>query len=60
VREVLVALQAAAYEGWYVLEQDTAIASAAAEPAGDVRRSIEFLASVLGSGLTVNTKEGVT
>jgi inosose dehydratase len=60
VREVLLALQGAAYEGWYVLEQDTAIASPEAQPAGDVRRSIEFLESVLGSRLTVNTKEGVT
>jgi inosose dehydratase len=60
VREVLLALQEAAYEGWYVLEQDTAIASPEAQPAGDVRRSIEFLESVLGSRLTVNTKEGVT
>lgn len=55
IREVLLALQEADYEGWFVLEQDTTIASPRAQPAGDVRRSIDFLEAVLRSRHTVDT-----
>jgi inosose dehydratase len=40
------ALESSGYRGWYVLEQDTALAEEplpGAGPIGDVRRSIEFL-----------------
>jgi inosose dehydratase len=43
------ALEAAGYDGWYVLEQDCAFDSAPAEgygPIADVRRSLAFLADV--------------
>jgi inosose dehydratase len=49
VAETIAALEAAGYEGWYVLEQDCALPTAEiAEgdgPIRDVRRSIEFLES---------------
>jgi inosose dehydratase len=47
VEQVVRALERAGYAGWYVLEQDTAIADAGASPADDVRRSVEFLQRVL-------------
>jgi inosose dehydratase len=47
VDEVVLALEQAGYEGWYVLEQDTAIVGSVPPPGSgpidDVRRSIEFL-----------------
>jgi inosose dehydratase len=47
VDEVVSALEAAGYAGWYVLEQDTTVADAAPaeakRPAGEVRASVEFL-----------------
>ncbi len=48
---VVRALQQAGYSGWYVLEQDAALASAPAPgtgPIADVRRSIEFLTASVG------------
>jgi inosose dehydratase len=42
-------LEAAGYPGWYVLEQDSALSGEPAEGAGpidDVRRSLDFLATV--------------
>ena len=47
VDEVVVSLEQAGYNGWYVLEQDTAIVDAVPPPGegpiDDVRRSVEFL-----------------
>ena len=47
----VVALEDAGYTGWYVLEQDTAIIDAIPPPGvgpiDDVRRSIEFLQTVV-------------
>jgi inosose dehydratase len=51
VAAVVSALEAVGYQGWYVLEQDCALydePAAGAGPVLDVRRSIEFLASVGG------------
>jgi inosose dehydratase len=55
VAETVRAVERAGYTGWYVLEQDTALTDDAIPPAGtgpaeDVRRSIEFMRSVIGSG----------
>lgn len=51
VRETVEALERAGYTGWYVLEQDTALASAAIPdgegPIRDVRRSIVFLEALV-------------
>ena len=48
------ALEAAGYDGWYVLEQDTSVASPDPEPgagpAADVRRSLAYLTDLLGTG----------
>jgi inosose dehydratase len=47
------ALEARNYAGWYVLEQDTAIAEAVAEsvdPASDVKASIDYLKGVAANG----------
>jgi len=44
---IVAALEAAGYQGWYVLEQDSALPGEPAEGAGpieDVRRSLDFLA----------------
>ncbi|MHB1598632.1 MAG: sugar phosphate isomerase/epimerase family protein [Acidimicrobiales bacterium] len=49
VASVVRILEDAGYDGWYVLEQDTAIDEAAegsAAPAEDVRASIDFLAAL--------------
>ncbi|GAA1646055.1 TIM barrel protein [Actinoplanes couchii] len=49
VAGIVAALEAAGYTGWYVLEQDCALAGAPASgegPIGDVRTSIKFLTEV--------------
>ena len=55
VAETVTALEEGGYSGWYVLEQDCALPSAdIAEgegPIEDVRRSIEFLRSLLEDGV---------
>jgi inosose dehydratase len=46
---IVAALEARAYQGWYVIEQDTALHEPPARghgPVDDVRRSIKFLATV--------------
>jgi inosose dehydratase len=46
VDEVMVALEKQGYDGWYVLEQDTALASIpddGAGPVADVRASLDFI-----------------
>ncbi|HTW09349.1 MAG TPA: sugar phosphate isomerase/epimerase, partial [Acidimicrobiales bacterium] len=46
VAGVVTALEAGGYQGWYVFEQDTTLegdAAASADPAADVRASIEYL-----------------
>jgi inosose dehydratase len=51
IAAVVSALEKAGYQGWYVLEQDCALSdepAAGAGPVADVRRSIDFLASVAG------------
>lgn len=62
VAETVLALEAAGYEGWYVLEQDCALPSAdipAGEgPIEDVRCSIEFLRSLLGGAHVASAVEG--
>ncbi len=48
---IVAALEAAGYQGWYVMEQDTAFDREPADgtgPISDVRRSVEFLLSVAG------------
>jgi inosose dehydratase len=42
-------LESAGYRGWYVMEQDCALTgepAAGAGPAGSVRRSLDFLATL--------------
>jgi inosose dehydratase len=55
---IVSALEAAGYQGWYVLEQDYALAdepAAGAGPIDDVRRSLEFLSSLpAGTGSTMS------
>ncbi|TMQ95176.1 TIM barrel protein [Actinomadura soli] len=49
---IVCALEDAGYEGWYVMEQDTVLAEAPADGGGpydDVRRSLDFLASLAGA-----------
>lgn len=62
VAETIAVLEAGGYTGWYVLEQDTALANAdvpaSGGPAEDVRRSIEYLRAVIGTERTTATKEG--
>lgn len=62
IADVVRVLEDSAYEGWYVLEQDTSLECAAIEPgagpSADQRRSIEFLRSVSRTGRTTNRKEG--
>jgi inosose dehydratase len=51
IAAIVRALEGVGYEGWYVLEQDSALygePDAGAGPVLDVRRSIDFLASVVG------------
>ena len=65
VGEVVAALEESGYAGWYVLEQDTALTDAAPSPghgpADDVRRSVEFLATLLQAKVgVVATTEGRT
>lgn len=51
IAALLSALQAAGYDGWYVLEQDTMLTdepAAVAGPIDDVARSLDFLRKVLG------------
>jgi inosose dehydratase len=51
IAAIVRALEAVGYQGWYVLEQDSALygePDAGAGPVLDVRRSIDFLASVVG------------
>jgi inosose dehydratase len=50
VRRILELLEAAGYEGWYVLEQDVMLgAEPGSGPMEDVRRSLEFLSRVIQS-----------
>ena len=52
VAAIVAALEASGYSGWYVLEQDTAIAAEATgsvNPAADVRVSIDYLNEVAAS-----------
>ena len=58
-------LERAGYEGWYVLEQDCALASADIPPGQgpieDVRTSLEFLRSLLdGADVAVTVERGET
>jgi inosose dehydratase len=54
VGEVVGVLEASGYDGWYVLEQDTAIIDAVPSPGegpiDDVRRSVEFLQALVDEG----------
>jgi inosose dehydratase len=63
VADTVRTLEEAGYVGWYVLEQDRALtpedASAEEGPAEDVRRSIEFIRSVV-AGREFHVKEGVS
>lgn len=43
---IVAALSAAGYQGWYVLEQDTALAGPDSDPLPDVRASIAYLESM--------------
>ena len=55
VRETVNSLESAGYAGWYVLEQDMALAAEPEEgagPASDARRSIEFLRTFDRDGAT--------
>jgi hypothetical protein len=50
VAGIVGALESAGYQGWYVLEQDTALYGPPAPgtgPVQDVRRSLEYLAEVV-------------
>jgi inosose dehydratase len=50
VRRILELLEAAGYEGWYVLEQDVMLgADPGSGPKEDVRRSMEYLSKVIQS-----------
>lgn len=52
IAEVIGALSAAGYDGWYVMEQDTVLAAEPAPdggPADDVRASLGHLAGLLGT-----------
>ncbi len=50
LRRILELLEAAGYEGWYVLEQDVMLgADPGSGPKEDVRRSLEFLSKVIQS-----------
>jgi len=57
VGAVVAELERSGYGGWYVLEQDTAILGAPPAPGTgpmlDVRRSIDFLTSVLGTAAPI-------
>lgn len=58
IASVVRSLEQAGYDGWYVLEQDTAIdeaAASSANPADDVRASISFLAALAGAGAGAGT-----
>jgi inosose dehydratase len=64
VADTLAALEAAGYAGWYVLEQDTVVPEDAVPPPGagpvdDVRRSIEFLETVIPPQPSFARKEAV-
>ncbi len=52
IAETVAALEAAGYRGWYVLEQDTSVASEdpapGKGPAEDVRRSLDYVLGLLG------------
>jgi inosose dehydratase len=62
IAAVVEALEAAGYDGWYVLEQDASLASdtfaPGTGPIEDQRRSIEYLRSVSRTGRTTTRKEG--
>lgn len=62
IAEAVGVLETSGYEGWYVLEQDASLGSAATEPGTgpleDQRRSLEFLRSVGRTGRTTRRKEG--
>ncbi|NUR50555.1 MAG: TIM barrel protein [Hamadaea sp.] len=52
IADVIAALSAAGYDGWYVMEQDAVLAAEPASdggPAGDVRRSLDYLAQLLST-----------
>jgi inosose dehydratase len=62
IGDVVGALEATAYDGWYVLEQDTAIIGdeprAGGGPIDDVRQSVDHLRTVVAprvGGLTAPT-----
>jgi inosose dehydratase len=51
IAAIVRALESSGYQGWYVLEQDCALTgepAVGAGPAGDVRRSLDFLAALAG------------
>lgn len=64
IEQTVHALEASGYNGWYVLEQDVALASADVSeregPIEGVRRSIEFLRSCVVADRESNVKEGVS
>jgi inosose dehydratase len=47
---IVAALEAAGYQGWYVLEQDTVLAGPADDPVVDVRASLAFLRDLPAGG----------
>jgi inosose dehydratase len=47
IAAIVSTLEAAGYDGWYVLEQDTVLAGPSAAPLGDVSRSASFLREVV-------------
>jgi inosose dehydratase len=63
IADTILTLERGGYGGWYVLEQDCALASADIPPGEgpieDVRRSIEFIRSV-GADRESHVKEGVS
>lgn len=64
IDETVRALERGGYDGWYVLEQDSALPSAdmpdGQGPIVDVRRSIEFLRSMVVADRESDLKEGVS
>lgn len=56
IDEAVLALEAAGYDGWYVLEQDTALTAGippeGTGPVDDVRASLEYLEARVGPRLT--------
>ncbi len=48
IAAIVSTLEAAGYDGWYVLEQDTVLSGPSATPLDDVRTSVAFLHEVAG------------